>query len=394
MKIVDSTPLRWASLHPYAAPVRLLDRYLLRELIMPLVIILSCFLLLWLVFDIVGTMSDFQQNHLQLPDVVEYYFFKTPKILTEGLVPAALLLATLYALTQHARHNELTAIRASGISLWRVLVPYVFVGTFFSLGLFWLNEFGLPDANVRMEEVMNRYKEGPGEATGGVVKNFNFYNERDQRKWTIGEFDRTAGTMTNVLVEWARGGGRVEYVKADSAHWAGNDWVFQKALTRTFDPANPEQFDFSPAAAELPVMEFRETPSEIWSEFTISQLSARTAAKRAVVPLGTLKNYFDLHPELNPQKRAILMTQFHARIAGPWTCLVVVLIAIPFASPSGRRNVFVGATAGLVIAFAFFVLQRVSMFLGTGGHLSPWLAAWLPNLFFAALGIYLTSRVR
>ncbi|MBI1178814.1 LptF/LptG family permease [bacterium] len=374
--------------------MRLLDRYLLRELLLPLIIVLSGFLLLWLVFDIVGVMDDFQQNHLLLPDVIEYYLYKTPRIMSEGLVPVALLISTLYALTQHARHNELTAIRTAGISLWRVLVPYVFVGVLFSLGLFWLNEFGMPDANLRMEEVLNRYQASAENATGNVVRNFNFYNERDRRKWTIGEFDRTAGAMTNVLVEWARSGGRVEYLKADSAHWAGDEWVFHKALTRTFDPANKDQFDFSPAADELAVKDFKETPREIWSEFSISQLSTRTAAKRAVVALSTLKNYFDLHPELSREKRAILMTQFHGRIAMPWTCLVVMLIAIPFAAPSGRRNVFAGVTAGLAITFAFFVLQRLCLALGTGGYITPWLAAWLPNLFFAALGIYLTSRVR
>jgi lipopolysaccharide export system permease protein len=373
--------------------VRLLDRYLLRELLLPLFVVLSCFLLLWLVFDIVGVMDDFQQNHLQLADVVEYYLYKTPKILSEGLVPVALLIGTLYALTQHARHNELTAIRSAGISLWRMLVPYLFVGALFSLALFWLNEIALPDANLRMDQVMKRYT-GAGDSAEGLIRNFNFYDERDRRKWTIGTFDLRTGSMTNVLVEWGRPGGRVEYLKADGAKWSGTEWVFARALTRTFDPANKEQFDFAPAAPELAVPEFRETPGEIWSEFSINQLSASTAAKRAVVALSTLRNYFDLHPELSPEKRALLMTQFHGRIALPWTCLVVMLIAIPFATPSGRRNIFVGVTAGLAITFIFFILQRLCLALGTGGRLAPWLAAWLPNLFFAALGIVLTHRVR
>jgi lipopolysaccharide export LptBFGC system permease protein LptF len=269
----------------------------------------------------------------------------------------------------------------------------VFVGALFSLGLFWLNEFGLPDANLRMEQVMKRYREDGG-ASQGLVRNFNFYNERDRRKWTIGVFDQQSGAMTNVLVEWARAGGRIHYLKADRARWSGDKWVFSRALTRVFDPDNKEQFDFAPAADELAVGEFRETPDEIWSEFSIDQLSARTAAKRAVVALSTLRNYFDLHPELSPAKRALLMTQFHARIAVPWTCLVVMLIVIPFAAPSGRRNVFVGVTAGLTITFAFFILQRLCLALGTGGHVPPWLAAWVPNLSFAALGIILTARVR
>jgi len=378
---------------PYAAAVRLLDRYLLRELVVPLVFTLSGFVLLWLVFDVVAVMDKFQEHHLQPVDVVEYYLYKTPKILSEGLLPIALLLTTLYALAQHARHNELTAIRAAGITLWRVLLPYLFVGTLFSLGLLWLNEVALPDASLRMEQVMTRYQPD-GDSGQGRIRNFNFHNERDRRKWTIGEFDRAAGTMAGVLVEWGQTSGRVQYLRADAARWSGNEWVFARALTRVFDPANKEEFDFAPAVAELVVPEIRETPEEIWSEFSISQLSARTAAKRAVVSLGTIQDYFDLHPELSGEKRALLLTQFHARIAVPWTCLVVMLIAIPFAAPSGRRNVFVGTTAGLALSFAFFVVQRLGLALGTGGHVVPWLAAWLPNLSFAALGIFLTSRVR
>jgi lipopolysaccharide export system permease protein len=74
--------------------------------------------------------------------------------------------------------------------------------------------------------------------------------------------------------------------------------------------------------------------------------------------------------------------------------LVVVLVAIPFGAPSGRRNLFFGVAGSIFIGFAYFILQRVSLALGMNGQLPGWLAAWLPNLLFAAAGIILTSRVR
>jgi lipopolysaccharide export system permease protein len=73
---------------------------------------------------------------------------------------------------------------------------------------------------------------------------------------------------------------------------------------------------------------------------------------------------------------------------------VVVLIAIPFGAASGRRNLFFGVAGSIFICFAYFVIQQVSLALGAGGHLPAWLAAWLPNLFFAGLGLGLTARVR
>ena len=71
--------------------------------------------------------------------------------------------------------------------------------------------------------------------------------------------------------------------------------------------------------------------------------------------------------------------------------LVVVLIAIPFGAPSGRRNVFVGVAASIFICFAYFVLQRFGMALGTGGYLPPLIGAWLPNVLFGGAGLWLVS---
>jgi lipopolysaccharide export system permease protein len=92
---------------------------------------------------------------------------------------------------------------------------------------------------------------------------------------------------------------------------------------------------------------------------------------------------------------AWLLTELHERLAAPWTCLVVVLIAIPFGAASGgRRNLFVGVAGSIFICFAFFVLQRVGLALGLSGWLPAWLAAWLPNLIFGAAGLWMMARVR
>jgi lipopolysaccharide export system permease protein len=89
-----------------------------------------------------------------------------------------------------------------------------------------------------------------------------------------------------------------------------------------------------------------------------------------------------------------LLTQLHERVATPLTCLVVALIAIPFGVAPGRRNLFFGVAGSIVICFAFFVLQRVGMALGSGGILPAWLAAWLPNIFFSLMGITMMARIR
>src|SRR2546422_1664498 len=106
--------------------MRLLDRYLLRELFIPLGYCLSGFLIFWIAFDLFSELRDFQERKLLAADVAEYYCVKAPELLVLVL-PMALLLALLYTLANHARHHELTAFRAAGVSLWRLCLPYLIV---------------------------------------------------------------------------------------------------------------------------------------------------------------------------------------------------------------------------------------------------------------------------
>ena len=90
----------------------------------------------------------------------------------------------------------------------------------------------------------------------------------------------------------------------------------------------------------------------------------------------------------------MLDTKLHGRIAAPWTCVVVVCIALPFGALSGRRNVFVGVASSIIICFTYFVLLQVGLALGVRGYVLPWVAAWGPNLLFGIAGLALTWRLR
>src|SRR4051812_39798749 len=133
--------------------MRLLDRYLLRELLFPLGYCLVGFLIFWISSDLISEISRFQKSHLSFGDIAEYYLVTSPEVLRD-ILPIVLLLALLYSLTNHARYNELTAMRAAGISLWRFSAPYFAVGLFFTIGYFFMNEFWVPKSVDRANEIM------------------------------------------------------------------------------------------------------------------------------------------------------------------------------------------------------------------------------------------------
>jgi len=375
--------------------MRLLDRYLLRELLVPLGYCLCGFLLFWISSDLFVTLGGFQKKGLVALDIVEYYLVVLPEFLVLVL-PIALLLALLYALTNHARHQEITAIRAAGVSLWRLSLPYLGVGFLASLALFAANEFWVPSSDERAKAILKRrLAPDPGAPGRNEYRNLCFDNTRDGRRWRIGVYNTQTGEMIEPGVyPIERDGSKPWELRAERARRIDGVWTFFNALAfreaaETNSPPVP-----SLRTNVLAVPEFSETPEEINSEIKIRDSMTLRAAKKADVPIQDIVNYVRLHPQLSLSDRAWLDTKLAGRLAAPWTCLVVVLIAIPFGVAGGRRNVFVGVASSIVICFSYFVLQQLGLALGTSGRLPAWLAAWFPNLSFGLAGLLMTARVR
>lgn len=375
--------------------MRLLDRYLLRELLVPLGYCLSGFLLLWVTGELVNNLGTLQEHKLHAGDIALYYLVQAPEFLVQGL-PIALLLALLYTLTNHARHHEITAIRAAGVSLWRLCLPYLAVGLLASLAVLALNELWVPNSAERAEQIKtSRDAQVPTQNKDQVV-NFCFNNSRDGRQWRIGVYNARTGEMTLPVVMQKLPDGAELTLKADRAIRTNGVWTFF---------GHVRQFKEIPGLNSLPVRlpeanvvakpDFSETPEQIKSELRISGIMSTLAfkgVKKADIPIAEIANYLRLHP--HPDQPDVLYTKLQGRLAVPWTCFVVVLIAIPFGAASGRRNVFVGVASSILIFFAYYVLQQLSLALGAGGHVPAWLAGWFPNMAFGAAGLWLTARVR
>ncbi len=369
--------------------MRLLDRYLLRELLMPLVYCLGGFVVFWVSFNLFTRLDDLQEAKLHLGDVVELCAAWTPECLVTVL-PIGLLLALLYTLTHHARHNEITAMRAAGISLWRLCVPYFVVGLGASLALFALNEIGVPRSTEWSERILNRYVHKSDDAPNQFR---GFTNARANRIWIFNEYrPETAEMSGSIVVNWTLTNGSIRKLYADRAIYSNPGWTFFNV--KEFEQAS-ETAPVIPflQTNELAMPDFDETPAGIENEIKMSEYES-LRSRKLNIPLSVLWEYLRRHPNLSPAKAANWRTKFDGRLAAPWTCLVVVFIAIPFGAASGRRNLFVGVAGSVFICFTFFVLQQVGLALGQGDRLPAWLAAWLPNLFFAATGLLLTARVR
>jgi lipopolysaccharide export system permease protein len=373
--------------------MRLLDRYLFRELLTPMAYCLGGFLIFWMSYDLFTSLEDLQKQKLHFLDVIGYSVAKTPEFLVT-ILPVALLLALLYTLTNHARHNEITAMRAAGVSLWRICAPYFAVGLAASAALFVLNESLVPRSTVWADRILHRYVPNPDDSGKQNEHGGNYFNAHVRRTWHFNEYYAKTTEMIGPKVGWFLPDGSWREVTADRAVHTNGVWTF-------FNATEYEQT--SQSVPEVPILvtnvlampQFKETPKDIERDIRFSKYESLNPRKLNV-PLAELWGFLQAHPDLSPAQARKWRTKFDGRLAAPWTCLVVVLIAIPFGAASGRRNLFFGVAGSIFICFGFFVVQQFSLAFGSApnGHLPAWLAAWLPNLVFAGMGLWLTARVR
>ena len=370
--------------------MRLLDRYLFRELLTPMAYCLGGFLIFWISYDLFTELDDLQKQKLHLLDVVGYSAAKTPEFLVT-ILPVALLLALLYTLTHHARHNEITAMRAAGVSLWRICAPYFAMGLAASAVLFALNESLVPRSNDWADRILHRYVPNPDD-TAMQTENHGYVDGRVRRWWKFTEFRAKTTEMINPKVSWILPDGKWRLVQAESAVFTNGVWIFSNATSSAQLTVNGPLVPIL-ATNVLSMPEFKETPTDMERDIRFSKYESLNSRKLNI-PLAELWGYLQAHPDLPPDKASMWRTKFDGRLAAPWTCLVVVLIAIPFGAASGRRNLFFGVAGSIFICFGFFVVQQFSLAFGSSGYLPAWLAAWLPNLVFGGMGLALTARVR
>ena len=370
--------------------MRLLDRYLLRELLVPLAYCLGLFLIIYVAFDLIFQINRFLDNQLLFWDIVEYYVVTLPELLVELVMPVSLLLALLYATTNHNRHHELTAIRAAGIGLWRLAVPYLGVGVVFGVMVFLIGEYWLPSASERAKLILERRQTQPAQLDW--LAKLDFVNEATHREWFMGHFNRRTGEIVKLKLTTVLPDGATDAVDAKRAFYSNGRWHLLNAVK--WHQGTNEDIPSNTGSNALLNLTLAETPDWIRSEIKFNTLTASDAAKGPQFSIRQIRDYLGLHPRIQRERKAMLLTQLQGRIAAPFTCLAVVLIALPFGARPGRHNVFVGVASSIFICFGYFILQRITFSLGVGMYLPPFLAAWLPNILCGGLGLVLLARLR
>jgi LPS export ABC transporter permease LptG/LPS export ABC transporter permease LptF len=361
----------------------ILDEYVLREFLKMFAMVLSGLVLILLVFTYFERIADILRNHPAVTTQGEYLLNLAPSMIYQ-LTPLAVLLAVLVTFSLFNRSSELIAMKATGISLYRLVIPVLVISALLALGLFAFDQYYLPQANRKQEALLNIIKGKPAQTTlnpdqkwivgqqqKGEPDRIFYYQffDPDQNAFanlTLFEFDPVTFALT-------------KRIYAERVAWNDEQhaWVFENGWERTMQETNVSFHEFRTAT----FAEVHEEPGYFKKENLQSQ----------EMNFGQLERYIgDLRQSGFDTMR--LRVQLYHKVAYPLVTIVMAVLAIPFALSMGRRGSLTGVAWGIGIALGYWVAAGLFDAMGSSNLLPAAIAAWSPDILFGLTGGYLLLR--
>jgi LPS export ABC transporter permease LptG/LPS export ABC transporter permease LptF len=363
---------------------RILDQYVVMEFLKTFVMVLSTFVMLMLVFTTFDLLADILRNRPALSTVGAYLVNLTPMMLYQ-LAPLAVLIAVLVTFGALNRNSEIIAMKATGISLYRLVVPVVLISAVLAFSLFLFDQFYLPQANQRQEALRDIIKGRPprtrlhpeqtwifGQPHAGEparIFHYQFFDP-DQKEFanlSVFEFNSSSFALSRRIFA-----SRASW-NPETSSWRFIDgWQHDIEGGRVTDYHEFSQTSFS---------EIHEDPGY----FTKEELQAQE------MNFGQLNHYIaDLRQSGFDTVR--LRVQLWQKLAYPLIAVVMAMLAIPFALSMGRRGSLTGIAVAIAMALAYFVVNGVFEAIGDVNYLPAALAAWSPDILFGLTGGYLLLK--
>jgi len=360
----------------------ILDRYMFRGFIGTFLFSVLLLWILYIVGDIFGFLDEILKEGITVSSLAAFYYYLTPFILTQ-VIPISALIAGVFLLGNLNKDNEITALRASGISIWGILKPVLTVAFIVSIVVFILNDRVLPGAMRKANRI--RY-EKLDVAKRGKAGSINVYNVAiygsGNRIIFARRFDIQKNMLEDIIIhQHDTRQDLILKISAKTIQWTKNKiWRGKDVVIYKID--NSGQFIGEPvvlAEMDIPIVE---TPTDFinnqWKPEFMSY--KRLKAYMEVFATGSRKTYQRLLVDLN------------YKIAFPFTCIITILISAPFTLSTARGGALLGMAKGILVALLYIPVMAVGLALGKGGVLPPFLAAWFSNIIFGGLGIYLLNK--
>ncbi|MBT4100195.1 MAG: YjgP/YjgQ family permease [Gemmatimonadetes bacterium] len=360
-----------------ASMMHLLDRYVLRRHLYSLALSGIALWSIAIVVDLIENIDTFIDHEAELSQIVRYYVYRSPYWIVLTL-PITTLLGTLFSLTGLARRSEITAAKAAGISLHRLLAPLYLFALLFAGAAYLFTDVIVPPATFRYNSTRDEirsYRRADGSRRQVLLQDVKgqFIFARS--------YDHTRRRAHDVTWERTDGQQTLERAVGRQLQWrssaAGERWWLVDGHYHSLDGDHAVTTPFD----SLVLSQLTLLPADL----------ARQQRQPEEMNYAQLEKYIE-RARSNGEDVTRHLVDLNLKVSFPFTCVVIFCLGAPLAANarrSGRANAF---GLGVLICFVFYSCVKAGQALGWNGVLGPWLGAWLANVVFGLLSIIYLRR--
>ncbi|WP_408955166.1 LptF/LptG family permease [Natroniella sp. ANB-PHB2] len=349
---------------------RIIDWYLLAEFLKPFLLSISILTVI-LISNYLFELTDLIiVKRVPILRILELLLYKIPNILVESLA-ISVLFATLLAMSQLVKNNELTALRMGGASLKRLLAPLFILAMMICLVNYLISQQVVPWANHQAQNIVRQtiLEDGPPNLQQG-----SFFEGGDDRYFYIQQIDNRQGRLEQIIAYEIEKGGFPRLIRAKRGYFAGEIWRLEEGMIHKLNDMG--EVIYQSNFDEMEINLNREIREFYGQQRTTAEMSR-----------DELRREIDLF-QASGLNVSSLLVDYHLKLAEVFISLIFVLLAVPLSLKSKQGKAF-GVISSIVIMFLYYLLVSVFRSLGRNQIITPLLAAWLPNLIFVGVAIYL-----
>ena len=347
--------------------MKIIDKYLIKQFIQTIAFGLLGFTIIFIVIDAMENLDDFIDQSVPALKIIQYYIVFSPEIV-KLMTPVGVLFAALFTAGKAANLSELTAIKASGVSLFRFMLPFLITTFIISFLSIYFSGYVVPMANKTKLNIEQEYLKKNINFTGSNI----YFQDSKQRIVSISYFDNNSNRASKVSIQDfdiknpEQMKSRIDAVSL-SFDTLKNIWIAHNGIKREFYGRQQKADYFT----TLEINDLNFSPVDLLqkqtrpSEMNLSELSdlIKSQSRAGNDPTSTLIEY-------------------HSRIAFAITSVIVVLFGLPISANKRKGGIASQVGLNILVTFLYLVFMKVSQAFGKNGSLNPIITAWFANFIF------------
>jgi len=354
----------------------ILDKYISKKFLGVVIFALIAFISIFVVVDLVEKLDTFIKHDVPNFIVFKFYLYSMPFIIVVTL-PVAMLLASLFSIGNLARRNEIIAMKSSGLSLYRILLPMFIISFIISTGALVFGEYVMPGASEKREFITDEYLEKEKESWRKRINNLYMQDDRG-RRISMRYFHATKQTGYKVSIKKFKDQELVFRLDARKMAWEDSIWVLYDGYERTFIDDTETALSFK----QKVLQDENLTPKDF----------AKILKSAEEMSYKELKAFIN-EVRTNGGDPNQWLVDLNLKVSVPFASFIIVLFGAPLSSRKRRGGAMTGFGISLAICFVYFGIVKTFQAMGHNGHIQPFFAAWIANIIFGLGGIFALIKV-